>query len=69
MYYYMIYTNDELNVLIEQTLNLHGIDRVVSLIADMLEREYENGYEAGEQEGWNDCYDTYIVDIEEDYND
>lgn len=50
----MIYTNDELNVLIEQTLNLHGIDAVVDLIADIVER---NGVQAYNN-GWTDCYET-----------
>lgn len=52
----MIYTNDELNVLIEQTLNLHGIDAVVSLIADIIERAETPDYNNGYNEGWKNGY-------------
>lgn len=53
----MIYTNDELNILIEQTLNLHGVDAVVSLVVDLLEREFDEGYNVGKDTGYNDGYD------------
>ena len=52
----MIYTNDELNMLIEQTLNLHGIDAIVSLIADIIERNELHAYSNGYNEGWNNGY-------------
>lgn len=61
----MIYTNDELNVLIEQTLNLHGLDAVVNLIADIVERNeihaYKNGYNEGYEIGLIDGYEAYNV--------
>lgn len=44
---------DNLNVLIEQTLNLHGMDRLVDLIADMLEEYYNEGYDEGYNDGVN----------------
>ena len=52
----MIYTNDELNVLIEQTLNLHGVDAVVNLIADIVERNEVQAYNNGYDEGWKNGY-------------
>lgn len=55
---------DNLNVLIEQTLNLHGMDRVVELIADILEQYYDNGYD----KGWKSGY-IYRVNEEEYKND
>lgn len=54
---------DNLNVLIEQTLNLHGMDRLVELIADMLEEYYSNGYDKGVKNGYN-----YRIN-EEEYHD
>lgn len=52
----MIYTNYELNVLIEQTLNLHGLDAVVDLIADIVERNELHAYNNGYDEGWKNGY-------------
>ena len=54
---------DNLNVLIEQTLNLHGMDRLVELIAYMLEDYYSDGYNKGVKTGY-----SYRIN-EEDYHD
>ena len=62
-------TKNKLNKVIEDTLNQHGMNAVVDVLMDMIEQEYENGYKAGEQDGWSDCYDTFRVDIEEGYDD
>lgn len=64
----MRYTNDDLTALIEHTLNLHSIDAVVNLIADIVERSNMDAYDKGYSIGWNDCYDTYVNDIEEEHN-
>lgn len=65
----MIYTNDELNILIGQTLNLHGVDAVVSLVVDLLEREFDEGYNVGKDTGYNegfkDGYDECYATIEQ----
>lgn len=58
---------DNLNVLIEQTLNLHGMDRVVELIASMLEEYYSNGYDEGFSDGYYECYATIEQANKEDY--
>lgn len=58
----MIYTNDELNILMEQTLNLHGIDAVVSLIADIIERNEVHAYNHGYDEGWNNGYKLRTIE-------
>ena len=44
-------TRDELNKILEQTLNQHGVDAVVNVVMDMLINEYNNGYE----DGYNTC--------------
>lgn len=59
----MTIDENNLNILIEQTLNLHGMDRLVELIADMLEEYYIDGHEKGFTSGYN-----YRIN-EEDYHD
>ena len=62
-------TKNNLNEIIETTLNQHGMNAVVDVVFNLLEQQYKDGYESGEQDGWSDCYDTFRVDIEEGYDD
>lgn len=44
-------------------LNQHGIDSMLSVVHDEIERAYSYGHDVGVDEGWRDCYDTYEEEI------
>lgn len=45
-------------------LNQHGMDAMLSVIHDEIEKAYAYGYDVGVDEGWRDCYDTYKEEID-----
>ena len=47
-----------------EVLNQHGIDVMLSVIHDEIERAYGYGYDVGRDDGWCDCYDTYQEEID-----
>lgn len=50
-----------------EILNQHGIDSMLGVVHDEIEKAYDYGYDVGRDEGWCDCYETYDQSIEEDY--
>lgn len=44
-------------------LNQHGIEVMLSIVHDEIERAYAYGHDVGKDEGWCECYETYTVDI------
>lgn len=52
-------TKNNLNEIIETTLNHHGMDAVVDVLMDMIDLEYDNGYSDGYHDGvrvgWKDA--------------
>lgn len=57
-------TDNELDKQLLDTLNQHGIDAMVSIVHDEIERAYVYGYGVGMDDGWCECYETYEEDIE-----
>ena len=45
-------------------LNQHGIEGILSVVHDEIERAYAYGYDVGVNEGWCECYDTYQEEID-----
>lgn len=52
-------TKNNLNEIIETTLNQHGMNAVVDVLMDMIDLEYYNGYSDGYHDGvrvgWKDA--------------
>lgn len=59
-------TDNELDKQLLDTLNKHGIDAMLSIVHDEIERAYAYGYDVGNDEGWTSCYECYQYDIEDD---
>lgn len=49
-------------------LNQHGINSMLSIVHDEIERAYSYGYDVGKDDGWCECYETYEQSIEDDYD-
>ena len=47
---------------LENILNQHGWDAFVDYVGDRIKLSYKNGYDVGRNDGWCECYDTYIDD-------
>lgn len=47
-----------------EILNQHGIDSMLSVVHDEIEKAYKYGYDVGAYDGWCDCYDTYAEEID-----
>lgn len=61
-----MYNATELNELdkhLLDILNQHGIDSMLSVVHDEIERAYSYGHDVGMDEGWCECYDTYEEEI------
>lgn len=56
------------NYLLE-VLNQHGIDSMLSIVHDEVERAYSYGFDVGKDDGWIECYEAYEHLIEcDDYD-
>ena len=49
-------------------LNQQGIEVMLSVVHDEIERAYAYGHDVGVDEGWCECYETYQDDIEVDWD-
>lgn len=49
-------------------LNQHGIDSMLSIVHDEIERAYAYGFDVGKDDGWCECYETYEQYIEDNYD-
>lgn len=49
-----------------EILNQHGIDSMLSVVHDEIERAYSYGFDVGKDDGWCECYETYAQSIEDD---
>lgn len=52
--------DNELSKELENILNQHGWDAFVDYVGDRIELSWKNGYDIGVDDGWCECYDTYI---------
>lgn len=57
-------TDNELDKQLLNVLNQHGLDAMLSIVHDEIERAYD----LGKDEGWCECYETYQETIEDDYD-
>lgn len=62
-------TDNELDKQLLDTLNQHGINAMLSIVHDEIERAYAYGVDIGKDDGWCDCYEAYEHLIDESYND
>lgn len=62
-------TDNELDKVLLDTLNQHGLDAMLSIVHDEIERAYAYGFDIGKDDGWCECYETYQESIEDDYDD
>lgn len=49
----------ELNDLLLNILEQHGLEAMLTVIHDEIDRSYDDGHAAGELSGWCDCYEAY----------
>lgn len=61
--YYDVELNEFDKHLLE-ILNQHGIDSMLSVVHDEIEKAYTYGYDVGRDEGWCECYNTYQEEID-----
>lgn len=62
-------TDNELDKQLLNVLNQHGLDAMLSIVHDEIERAYAYGFDIGKDDGWCECYETYQESIEDDYED
>lgn len=50
-----------------EVLNQHGLDAMLSVVHDEIERAYAYGFDVGKDDGWCECYEAYEHLIDESY--
>lgn len=61
-------SDNELDKQLLDTLNQHGLDAMLSIVHDEIERAYAYGFDVGQDDGWCECYETYQESIEDGYD-